>query len=239
MVSAPGLHYLAMEDTPTVGRSVDDFHPRVQLRVIFREDNSFFDNPDNITDFPQKYVVTEDSIKMYVNHMELLSLRREKRSEERAEKREEEARKTYKDYDWERMFHKGSLSQLKVVELEKYIAHHNLGKYGTKRQSWKQNIIQELAKRIEREENGKSDNQSSSDSLSSESDSLSSESEDGSEEGDCVLAEIGISSSEEEEESTEEEGTIESTDNFNVNTTIMSTQGLGEEQLESKFKVAL
>ena len=61
----------------TVGRSVDDFHPRVQLRVIFREDNSFFDNPDNITDFSQKYVVTEDAIKMYVNHMKLLSLRKE------------------------------------------------------------------------------------------------------------------------------------------------------------------
>ena len=76
----PGPHYLATEDTPTVGRSVDDFHPRVQLRVIFREDNSFFDNPDNITDFSQKYVVTEDAIKMYVNHMKLLSLRKEKRS---------------------------------------------------------------------------------------------------------------------------------------------------------------
>ena len=46
----PGLHYLATKDTPTVGRSVDDFHPRVQLKAIFREDNSFFDNPDNITD---------------------------------------------------------------------------------------------------------------------------------------------------------------------------------------------
>ena len=52
----------------------------------------------------------------------------------------------------------------------------------------KENIIQELAKRIEREEDGKSDNQSSSDSLSSES-------EEDSEEEDCVLAEIGISSS--------------------------------------------
>ena len=46
---------------------------RVQLKAIFKEDNSFFDNPDNITDFSQKYVVTEDAIKMYVNHMKLLS----------------------------------------------------------------------------------------------------------------------------------------------------------------------
>ena len=47
----PGLHYLATENNPTVGRSVDDLHPRLQLRVIFREENLFFDNPDNITEF--------------------------------------------------------------------------------------------------------------------------------------------------------------------------------------------
>ena len=91
---------------------MNDFHPRVQLKAIFREDNSFFDNPDNITDFLQKYVVTEDALKMYVNHMKLLSLRKEKRTKEKAEQREEEARKTYKDYDWEGMFHERSLSQL-------------------------------------------------------------------------------------------------------------------------------
>ena len=106
----PGLHYLATKDTPTVGRSVDDFHPRVQLKAIFSEDNSFFDNADNITDFSQKYLVTEDAIKTCVNHMKLLSLRKEKRSKEKAEQHEEEARKTYKDYDWEGMFHERSLS---------------------------------------------------------------------------------------------------------------------------------
>ena len=166
-------------------------------------------------------MVTEDAIKMYVNHMKLLSLRKEKRSKEKAEQRKDEARKTYKDYDWEGMFHERSVSQLKVVELDKYIAHHNLGKYGTKKanlEAIKENFIQELAKRIEREEDGKSDNPQSS------SDSLSSEWEDDSEEEGCVLAEIGISSSEEEEESTEEEEMIESTENFNVNTTIVYTR---------------
>ena len=152
--------------------------------------------------------------------MKFLSLRKEKRSKENAEQREEEARKTNKYYDWEGMFHERSLSQLKVFELDKHIAHHNLGKYGTKKaklEEIKENIIQELVKRIEREDDGKSDNQSSSDSLSSES-------EDDSEEEDRVLAEIGISSSEEEEESTEEEEMIKSTENFNVNTTIAYTR---------------
>ena len=110
-------------------------------------------------------MVTEYAIKMYVNHMKLLSLRKEKRSKEKAEQCEEEARKTYKDYDWEGMFHERSgLSQLKVVELDKYIAHHNIGKYGTKKaklEAVKENIIQELSKRIKREVDGKSDNESS------------------------------------------------------------------------------
>ena len=45
-----------------------------------------------------------------------------------------------------------------------------------------------------------------------------------SEEEDCVLAEIGISSSEEEKESTEEEEEmIASTENFNANMTIAYT----------------
>ena len=157
---------------------------------------------------------------LLVNHMKLLSLTKEKRSKYKATQREEEARKTYKDYDWEGMFHERSLSQLKVVELNKYIAHHNLGKYGTKKaklEAIKENIIQELVKRIEREEDGKSNNQSSSDSIRRES-------EDNSEEEDCVLAEIGISSSEKEEELTEEEEMIESTKNFNVNTTIVYTR---------------
>ena len=78
MVSTPGLYYLATKDTQLLVGSVDDFRPRVQLKAIFREDNSFFDNPDNIKDFSQKYVVTDDAIKMYVNHMKLLSLRKEK-----------------------------------------------------------------------------------------------------------------------------------------------------------------
>ena len=104
------------------------------------------------------------------------------------------------------MYHEKNLSQLKVVELE------------AKLEAIKENIIQELSKCIEREEDRKSDNESSSDSLSSES-------EDDSEEEDCVLEEIGNSSSEEEEESTEEEEEmIESTKNFNVNTTIVYTR---------------
>ena len=56
-----------------------------------------------------------------------------KRSEQKAQQREEEAGKMDEDYDWEGMFNDRSLSKLKLFELDKYIAHHNLGKYGTKK----------------------------------------------------------------------------------------------------------
>ena len=155
-------------------------------------------------------MVTEDAIKMYVNHMKLLSLRKEKRSKEKAQQREEEARKTYADYDWEGMFHDRSLSKLKVFELDKYMSHQNLGKYGTKTaklEAIKANIIQQLSGRIEEEEYGESEDESDNES-----------------EEDCVLAEIGDSSSEEEDGSEEEETAIESSGSFNVNTSIVCTR---------------
>ena len=79
------------------------------LRQFSEKITHFLGNPDNITDFLRKYLVTEDAIKMYVNHMKLLSLTKEKRSKYKAAQREE-ARKTYKEYDWEEMFHERSLS---------------------------------------------------------------------------------------------------------------------------------
>ena len=117
----------------------------------------------------------------------------------------------YEDYDWEGMFNDRSLSKLKLFELDTYIAHHNLGKYGTKNaklEAIKKNIIKQLSRRIDEEDNEGSEDESNS------------ESGDDSEE-DCVLAEIGVSSSEEGEESEEE---IDSTGNFDVNASIVFTR---------------
>ena len=104
----PGLHYLATKDTPTVARSVDDSPPRVQLP----EDNFFFDNPDNITYFLQKRRDWRRHQGVCQSH-ETSIFKERKRIKRKLEQREE-ARKTYKDYDWEGMLHERSLSQLKV-----------------------------------------------------------------------------------------------------------------------------
>ena len=41
--------------------------------------------------------------------------------------------KTYNEYDWLDMSLKGTLQQLTVKELEKYLTAHGLGKYGKKK----------------------------------------------------------------------------------------------------------
>ena len=105
------------------------------------------------------------------------------------------------------MFYDRSLSKLRVFKLDKCISHHNFVKYGTKKaklEAIKVNVIQQLSRRIEEEEHWESEKESNSES-----------------EEDCVLAEIGDSSSEEEEESEEEETALESTGNFNVNTSVV------------------
>ena len=57
--------------------------------------------------------------------------------------------------------------------------------------------------------------------------------------GGCALEAVSPLWRNEYKEAEEEEKLIESTENFNVNIRQLSTHGLGEEQLKSKFKVAL
>ena len=47
--------------------------------------------------------------------------RREKRSEERKRKKQDELTKTYDDFDWVQMFHKGTLAKLTVPHCAKLV----------------------------------------------------------------------------------------------------------------------
>ena len=90
------------------------------------------------------------------------------------------------------MLQEGSLSKLKAMELDKYITYHKLGKLKTKKakiEAIKWNIMRQLSRQIDQaiEEEGSEDGSDS-------------ESGKDSDQEDCVLAEIGDSSSEEEVE---------------------------------------
>ena len=80
-----GYHYSTVNDTPNTGRSIEDYHPRVQMKRIFAENKHYFDDPNNIEQFSKKFLLIEDTVRKYVDHMKLLELKRAKRVKEKAQ----------------------------------------------------------------------------------------------------------------------------------------------------------
>ncbi len=132
--NAISFHYLSEKETPSTNRSVDEFHPGVQIKKSFAQDKAFFDNPNNITAFSKKYVLGEELIQTYVDHLKVIELRRNKQAKEKRKQAELESKRTYHDYNWTEMFLNGSLTKLKNAVLDKFIIYHNLGKCSNKKE---------------------------------------------------------------------------------------------------------
>ena len=72
------------------------------MKKIFAGNKQYFDDPNNIEQFSKKYILPEDAVGKYVDHMKLLELKPEKRAKEKAQKDEAESKKNYNDYDWKK-----------------------------------------------------------------------------------------------------------------------------------------
>ena len=86
----PAYKYLKVNDTPTDNRSIDDFLPRAQLKEMFKHYKISSTNVEAINNFAEKFIVDAPLVVSYVQHLELLDLRKRKRAEERAAKRMKE-----------------------------------------------------------------------------------------------------------------------------------------------------
>ena len=80
-------HYLAVNDTPNTGRNIDDYHPRVQMKKIFAGNKQYFDDPNNIKQFSKKYILPEDAIRKYVDHMKAFRTKTGKEGDRESPKR--------------------------------------------------------------------------------------------------------------------------------------------------------
>lgn len=82
-----------------------------------------------IKNFSKQYIVLENLVRNYLahlehlEHLELLKLKRQREEKVRKETRKEE---TFEEYNWNEIFQQRKLSTLRVLELDKYITHHNL-----------------------------------------------------------------------------------------------------------------
>ena len=102
--------------------------PRVQLKAAYASGQYCLDDPTNISSstFSRKFVVAEGCVKNYLEHLTLLSPKKDKRKKERLAKKSAEASKTYYEYDWNGMFKDGSFSKRTKAVPDKYLKQHGL-----------------------------------------------------------------------------------------------------------------
>ncbi len=126
--NAEGLHYKSVFLTPIEidnrQRDIDDFQPTKQADILFREGK--LDKEESIGKFSKKFIAEKDKVRKYVEHLTHLSIKKQKRSEQRLQKAHQEKSKDYSDYNWKYLFEQGKLPKLTVNALDKYLGHFNL-----------------------------------------------------------------------------------------------------------------
>ena len=114
-------------------RDPDDWQPRAQLKRLFHSSEITLNDTDAIKEYATKFAVDEKYVRSYLEHLATLRLKESIRSTQRQTDKSKQDLKTYNEYDWLDMSLKGTLQQLTVKELEKYLTAHGLGKYGKKK----------------------------------------------------------------------------------------------------------
>ena len=127
----PDLCYLPYDKTPTVKpngspRDVDDYQPRAKTRKKFEEGTLTLDDAESIAKFSETYAVKETAVRKYLEHLDYLKIKKLKRAEDRRRKKLDDRNKSYNDFSWIEMFHKGTLAKLTVPILNIFLDYHNL-----------------------------------------------------------------------------------------------------------------
>ena len=105
-------------------RPVDDYMPRAQIKKYFAEGK--LATVKEIAEFSVAFVVSEELVKNYIDHLKHLSYCKNLRTQETAQKRRTRASKSYGDYNWEELLLTEGLNSLYVSELDLYLKNHSL-----------------------------------------------------------------------------------------------------------------
>ena len=142
----PKFHYLPLEDTPIRKengnrREVDDFHPRARLRALHKEKAINVEDALSVKAFCNKYIVEENLVKLYLEHLNHLEMMNDKRKTETRDKNLQENNMSCEDFDWQKMFNEGTLAKQRVCILDKYIEKYNLSAVRNKKKTEKVSAI--------------------------------------------------------------------------------------------------
>ncbi|CAB4041881.1 Transient receptor potential cation channel subfamily A member 1, partial [Paramuricea clavata] len=127
----PSYHYRSVFNTPIntdagLPWDPDDYMPRAQFGKDFAAGKRILGNPEEVKTFAKKYIVKEEYITQYVQHLQELEWAKEIRTRTRQADAAEKKNKSFEDYACQELLEDGKLGKLTVAELNKYLAHHNL-----------------------------------------------------------------------------------------------------------------
>ena len=122
-----------IEDGSADTREIDDWLPRANIKLLYREGKISLEDKESIEEFAHKFCVKEEYVIAYVSHLQDLKNQQDIRSRNRKETSKKRHEQTYDDYNWEELAMNAKLGKLLVHELDKYLAKHNLSKAGKKK----------------------------------------------------------------------------------------------------------
>ena len=130
-------HYKSVFCTPVRNdngsrRDPEDWQPRAHFKRLFNSSSITLNDTDVIKEYATKFAVDERYVPSYLEHLTRLRLKESIRSTQRQIDKSKRDLKTYNEYDWLDMSLEGTLQQLTVKEVEKYLTARGLGKYGKK-----------------------------------------------------------------------------------------------------------
>ena len=96
--------------------------PRAQIKKYFSRKK--LETVKEIEKFSRSFVVSEDLVKTYVDHLKHLEFFKSSRNKATTEKWQNKEAKTYEDYNWNELVLTGGLSSLYVCELNTYLKIH-------------------------------------------------------------------------------------------------------------------
>lgn len=133
----PMFHYKDVFDScgndhDDESRPTDDWQPRHNIKLAFKNGTLKLGDEDGISLFSSKYIVEKKLVEDYLLHLTTLARTKNIRESDRKEKRQEREQKSFEEYDWDMLVKTGAIQKLKVKELEKYLKHFNLSVRGKK-----------------------------------------------------------------------------------------------------------
>ena len=118
----PDHHYLTLKESLNANPVVDQYNPRTNIKSQFESGQLKLGDAESVQQFSEAYAIEEKHIVNRLEHLEILKINKEKKSQ----KRIEDSDLPFDKIDWRKHYQENTLKSLKVKVLNKYLEEKKL-----------------------------------------------------------------------------------------------------------------